>query len=246
MDPRRAPPWGGERTHAIEELLREKGQFVCRQGLGDRALFKKMGAISSRVYDAVVLAPVIDAVCGCEGFAARRREIFAKAKGRVLDVGVGSGHNLPWFSGNKVTEVVGVDTSEDLLRRARKRTEGLDFEVDLKVGDAHDLAEFQDESFDTVAVGFTLCSVRDPKACLLELRRVLKPGGFLLYAEHGEAPERDGSLRTWQRRVTPYWSALAGGCHLDRNPERLVRRAGFEVEEAKQEYVEGMKTRLGE
>jgi ubiquinone/menaquinone biosynthesis C-methylase UbiE len=155
-----------------------------------------------------------------------RERVVGAAEGRVLEVGVGSGLNLPLYR-PCTRSVVAVEPSPPLLRRARGRAEAAAMPVELVEGSAEALP-FADASVDTVVTTWTLCTIPDVAAALAEMRRVLRPGGALLFVEHGRAPEPN--VARWQDRLDPLWSRLAGGCHLNRPIDRLLREAGFHVD----------------
>jgi ubiquinone/menaquinone biosynthesis C-methylase UbiE len=157
------------------------------------------------------------------------------ARGVVLEVGIGPGLNLPLYS-QAVTKLYGIDPSAELLAVAKKRLPAIAFPVELiqrAVGDI----PLEDASIDTAVITWTLCSIDDPAAALREVRRVLKPDGSLIFIEHGAAPDR--GVRAWQRRLTPIWKRLAGGCHLDREIDALVEDAGFTIATLKSRYIPG-------
>ena len=164
-----------------------------------------------------------------------RERVTAAASGRVLEIGVGSGLNLPLYPA-LVANVVAIDPSAQLLIKARARAASARTGVILVQSDAEQLP-FADNCFDTVVVTWTLCSVSDVSAALAEMRRVLTTGGRLLFAEHGQSPERP--VRRWQTRLTPLWKRIAGGCHLDRPVRQLVEGAGFEILHVETGYIAG-------
>jgi ubiquinone/menaquinone biosynthesis C-methylase UbiE len=164
-----------------------------------------------------------------------RRGLVPGARGRVLEVGVGSGMNLPFYAAD-VREVVGVDPSQELLEMARRRAAGAGRPVTLTRASATSLP-LDDASFDTIVMTWTLCTIPDPLAALGEMRRVLRPGGALLFVEHGLSP--DPAVARWQHRLTPLWRRFTGGCHLDRKMDDLVRAAGFALPELRNEYAKG-------
>jgi len=166
-----------------------------------------------------------------------RQRTIETARGLVLEVGVGSGLNLPLY-GSAVTRVVGLDPSPELLRLASNRTADAVVPVSLLRGSAEHVP-FRDAVFDAIVITWTLCSIPNPIAALTEMRRVLRPGGRLIFVEHGLSPE----IRTarWQRRLTPYWKHFSGGCHLDRQMDDLIRSAGFEIDAVETGYLKGPK-----
>jgi len=166
-----------------------------------------------------------------------RQRTIEIARGLVLEVGVGSGVNLPLY-GPAVTRIVGLDPSPELLRLASKRAADVVIPVSLLRASAEDLP-LADAVFDTIVMTWTLCSIPNPMAALTEMRRVLRRGGRLIFVEHGLSPE----IRTarWQHRLTPYWKRISGGCHLDRKTDDLIRAAGFQIDAIEMAYIQGPK-----
>jgi ubiquinone/menaquinone biosynthesis C-methylase UbiE len=159
-------------------------------------------------------------------FVPYRMRAAGAVQGRVLEVGIGSGLNFRYY-GAAATRVVGIDPCKALLRRAARYGEGSAFPLTL-VKVTSERLPFEDASFDSVLVTWALCSIANPLGALREVRRVLRPDGRLLFAEHGLAPER--WVAAWQRGLTPFWRRLSGGCHLDRPMDELVRSAGFRLQ----------------
>ena len=152
-----------------------------------------------------------------------RQQTIASTRGLVLEIGVGSGVNLPLY-GPAVTRVVGLDPSSELLRLASKRAADVVIPVSLLRASAEHLP-LADAVFDTIIMTWTLCSIPNPMAALTEMRRVLGPGGRLIFVEHGLSPEI--RVARWQHRLTPCWRRIGGGCHLDREMDKLIRAAGI-------------------
>jgi ubiquinone/menaquinone biosynthesis C-methylase UbiE len=162
-----------------------------------------------------------------------RERAVGLARGRVLEIGVGSGLNLPFY-GREIEELVAIDPSRELLSMARKHTSWVHFPVKLMECGAESLP-LEDGSVDSVVMTWTLCSIVDPGQALTEIRRVLRPGGDLIFVEHGQAPE--ARVQRWQDRLTPAWRRIAGGCHLNRPVDRLIRDAGFSLVELETGYL---------
>lgn len=164
-----------------------------------------------------------------------RNWILPMAEGRVLEVGVGSGLNLPLY-GAPVTEIVGIEPHETLNRMAARRKAEARAPVTLVRGSAEELP-LEDASFDTAVMTWTLCSIPDGRKALDEIRRVLRPGGQLLYIEHGRAP--DPGVARWQDRLTPVWRRCAGGCRLNRPINRMIGEQGFTLMDTESGYLDG-------
>lgn len=164
--------------------------------------------------------------------------MVAAARGRVLEIGVGSGLNFPLY-GKDVELVYGIDPSPELLAIARRRALASPVPVELLLGSATAIP-LGDATVDTVVMTWTLCSIPDPLAALREMRRVLKPNGNLCFVEHGLSP--DPGIERWQHRITPTWRRIAGGCHLDRKIDEFIRSAGFDLTNLKVEYAQGPRT----
>jgi ubiquinone/menaquinone biosynthesis C-methylase UbiE len=188
-------------------------------------------------YERLILPPLLDLTMRNSRLASYRRETIGAAQGLVLEVGVGSGLNLPVY-GAAVDRVYGIDPSPELLDRASKRLVDASIPVALVRASAEQLP-FRNALFDTLVMTWTLCSIPNPSAALDEMRRVLKPGARLLFVEHGLSPE--APTARWQRRLTPYWKRIGGGCHLDRKTDDLIRAAGFRLDAVDTGYMKGPK-----
>ncbi len=185
-------------------------------------------------YDAVIVPRFIRCACGAPGIMAIRRQIVPLARGRVLELGCGGGINQAFYDPLRVTALVGVDPSEQGLVFAREAALRGSLKTELIKAEGESLP-FDDGTFDCVVCTFTLCSVHSPAASLAELRRVLKPGGLVLFAEHGLAP--NAKVQRWQRRIEPVWKRLAGGCHLTRPISAAFTDAGLAVERQGARYL---------
>lgn len=169
--------------------------------------------------------------------AARLRAAFVpQARGDVLEIGIGSGLNLPFYS-SEVRHIYGVDPSVELQRMARRRARCVPMKVEFLTQSAEDPLPLPSTSIDTIVLAWTLCSIPDPARALGQMKRVLKPSGRLLFAEHGLAP--DSGVAAWQDRLTPMWKRVAGGCHLNRKIDDLLMDAGFEMDSLMTLYIAG-------
>jgi SAM-dependent methyltransferase len=184
-----------------------------------------------------LLPRVIDVACGNAQITPYRVEALAGLSGRVLDVGFGSGTNLPHLPA-EVSEVVAVEPSETAWQLSAKRRAASGADVQRSGLDGQSLME-PDASVDHAVITFALCTIPDPVAALREVRRVLRPGGQLRFLEHGLAP--DAGVERWQRRLDGVQQKVFGGCHLSRDIPEIVRASGFTVDEVRGEYVPGPK-----
>jgi ubiquinone/menaquinone biosynthesis C-methylase UbiE len=186
-------------------------------------------------YGKHILPTLIELAMRNKGAQAERARFVPRASGEVLEIGVGSGLNIPIY-GSGVRKLYALDPSAELLRMARQRAERAAFPVEL-LQDPAEAIPLRDGSVDTVVTTWTLCSIPDAVAALREMRRVLRPEGRLIFIEHGRST--DPSVVRWQDRVTPLWRKISGGCHLNRPIDRLLAQGGFEVSEIERGYMAG-------
>jgi len=189
----------------------------------------------ANLYERLVLPMLIDFAMTRQEAARLRAVHIPHARGEVLEVGIGSGLNLPFYT-KQVTRLYGIDPSAELLAMARPKAATAPFAVELIHGEA-DRIPLADASVDTVVVTWVLCSIVNPRDALREMRRVLRPAGTLIFVEHGLSP--DAGVRKWQNRLTPLWRRFTGGCHLNRKMDDLVRDAGFTLTDLRTQYVPG-------
>lgn len=166
-----------------------------------------------------------------------RERVIPQAKGRVLEIGMGSGLNLPFYS-TEVEYLLGLEPSPRLVQMAGRRIKGRSFQVEFLRGSAEEIP-LEDGAMDTVVTTWTLCTIPDADKALREMRRVLKPDGVLLFVEHGLAP--DPGVRKWQHRLNPMWNRIGGGCNLNRKMDALIAHAGFRFAALETEYAKGPK-----
>lgn len=189
-------------------------------------------------YDKYILPSFLNCACGAKPILYQRGKVVPLAEGLVLEVGIGSGLNIPFYDANKVDKVIGLDPSPELNEMAEKvvsktaAENGLNVEIILGSAEA---MPFPDDHFDSVVITYTLCTIPDAESANLEIRRVLKPGGKLIFCEHGLAP--DAGVAKWQARIDPIWGKIAGGCHLNRDIPKLITSAGFTIETLEQMYL---------
>jgi ubiquinone/menaquinone biosynthesis C-methylase UbiE len=187
------------------------------------------------IYRTYVLPRLIDLAMRSQRLAPERARFVSLASGTVLEVGIGSGLNLPFYTAD-VNALVGLDPSRELWELGRGRVDRAPFPVEF-VQSSGETIPYPDATFDTVVSTWTLCSIPDVAGALREMRRVLKPDGRLIFVEHGRSPDR--RVVAWQDRLTPLWKRLGGGCHLNRPIDALIRDAGFRITTLEAGYGEG-------
>jgi ubiquinone/menaquinone biosynthesis C-methylase UbiE len=186
-------------------------------------------------YERRILPHLINFACGTDLITRQRQKLIPFARGLVLEIGFGSGLNLPFYDRTRVSKLLGVEPSEELREMARRKADLL---LPLEfIGLSAEAISLSDKSVDTVVSTYTLCTIPDVVSALQEIRRVLKPDGVLLFSEHGRAP--DPGVRRWQDRVNPLWRPLAGGCNLNRDVPGLLHAAGFKLDRLEQGYLPG-------
>ena len=188
-------------------------------------------------YSSYVLPRLINVVMNNEQTESNRAQWVPLATGRVLEVGIGSGLNLPFY-GPDIEALIGLDPSGELWRLGQHRIEAAPFPVE-RLGHSAERMPLEDDSFDTVVTTWTLCSIPDAGAALREMRRVLKPSGRLIFIEHGLAPET--GVQTWQNRLNPFWKRVAGGCNINRKIDALMSAAQFRITQLETGYLKGPK-----
>lgn len=185
-------------------------------------------------YEQHVLPHLLHLACGNRVVDRQRAAVVPEARGRVLEVGMGSGLNLPHYDPQRVDLVWGLEPSEGMRRKARRNVAEAPFEVRWLDLPGEEIP-LENDSVDTVVLTYTLCTIPDWQRALEQMRRVLRPGGRLLFCEHGTAP--DAAVRQWQGRINPLWCKVAGGCRLDRDIPGLLEHAGFAIQRMETGYL---------
>lgn len=185
-------------------------------------------------YDAHLMPRLVTYACGQGQVMKRRSQLVPLASGDVFELGCGGGLNQEFYQSSLVSSFSGIDPHGGLLEAARGRARARGWRHDIREG-IGEAIPYLERSFDTVVCTFTLCSVQDPGQVMSEMRRILRPGGRVLFLEHGRAPDAD--VARWQDRIEPVWKHIAGNCHLTRPIGAALRGAGFEVEPLGQGYL---------
>ncbi|MFK8021945.1 MAG: class I SAM-dependent methyltransferase [Pseudomonadales bacterium] len=186
------------------------------------------------LYDRYILPHVINAACGTKPILKQREKVVPHAEGQILEIGMGSGINIPYYNPEKVEKLWGLEPSEGMREKAKPRVEAAPFDLEW-LGLPGEEIPLDDNTIDTVVLTYTLCTIPDALKAVKQMRRVLKPGGKLLFSEHGKAP--DEAIYRWQKKLDPLWGKMAGGCHLSRDIPDLLTQGGFEVKDIDSMYV---------
>jgi len=190
------------------------------------------------LYDRYILPPLINLACSSKPNMKQREKLVPLAEGDVLEIGMGSGLNLPFYDTRKVQKLWGLEPSKGMRRLARKKLLGSELEVEMIDLPGEEIP-LDANSVDTVVVTYTLCTIPEPQRALRGVRRVLRPGGKLLFCEHGVAPDED--VRRWQDRLNPIWRRFSGGCDINQNIPALLESSGFRIVVDERMYIPGVK-----
>jgi ubiquinone/menaquinone biosynthesis C-methylase UbiE len=187
-------------------------------------------------YQNRILPGIVNHVCSCRPITRQRKKIIPLVSGRVLEIGMGTGLNLPFYDFKKIKSLKGLEPSSKMIAMAKTRAQRLGIGVRFIEESACQIP-LVSHDIDSVVVTYTLCTIPDILPALREIHRVLKPGGKLYFCEHGLAPDRD--VKSWQNRLTPLWKCLTGGCHLNRNIPVLIQTCGFCIQDMETMYLPG-------
>lgn len=190
------------------------------------------------VYGKYILPKVIDSVCCMKPIMHQRQKVVPLAKGRVLEIGMGSGLNLAFYDPSKVEFVWGLEPCSQMRAMAEKRAVNLPFDIKFIEQKCEEIP-LESNSADTILITYTLCTIPDVMKALEEVRNILKPDGELIFCEHGLAPDKH--IRFWQDKINPIWKRIGGGCHLNRPIPYLIEQAGFKIKSMETKYINGWK-----
>ncbi len=190
------------------------------------------------LYDKYILPKVTHWACSAGPVMKQRQKIVPHARGRVLEIGIGSGRNLALYDQEKVIHLWGLDPAREMWDLAADEIEKSGVQVEFLQASAESIP-LEANQVDSVVMTYTMCTIPDVSSALSEIKRVLKPSGQLYFCEHGLAP--DLSVRKWQDRLNPIWKKLGGGCHLNRDIPSLLRSNGIHLLDLKSMYIPGWK-----
>lgn len=186
------------------------------------------------LYSKYILPKIINCACSSKPINYQRDKIVPYAQGVVLDIGIGSGLNIPFYNKSNINHLYGLDPSSELIEIAKRVAKIHELEIEfLKCG--AESIPLADNSIDTIVITYTMCTIPDISLSNAEMFRVLKPNGKLLFCEHGIAP--DESVAKWQKIINPAWNKIAGGCNLNRDIPRLIKSSGLKISEIEEMYL---------
>ena len=186
------------------------------------------------LYGKYILPKLLNGCCSNPPMVYQRKKVVPLAEGDVLEVGIGSGLNLPFYDKAKINKLWGLDPSEELNKMAAEVAKEEKMEVDFIISGAEEIP-LPDNKVDTVILTYTMCTIPDVDLANEEIKRVLKPEGKLIFCEHGIAP--DENIYKWQKRINPIWKRIAGGCNLHRNIPEIIENSGFNIKEIETMYL---------
>lgn len=189
-------------------------------------------------YDKYVLPNAIDWACKQKSSMKQREKIIPLASGNVLEIGIGSGLNLPFYDKKNVTHLTAIDPSAAIWKKNKLDTNMLGFEFDFMEAFSENIPA-NNNSFDTVVITYALCTIQDTDKAFDEIKRVLKKDGKLLFCEHGKAPDK--KIVRWQNMLNPFWKKIGGGCNLNRDIPLMIERNGFKIIKLEKMYIPGWK-----
>lgn len=188
------------------------------------------------LYDRYILPLLLGTVMGAKPITYQRRKVVPRAEGRVLEIGFGAGHNLPFYDPAKVTHLWALEPSKELRARAAQRVAANTIPIEFLDLPGEEIP-LENSSVDNVLITYTMCTIPDVTRALAQMRRVLKPQGRMIFCEHGKAPDAD--VEKWQHRIEPMWKTISGGCHLARPIPSLITDSGFAIGDMETMYLPG-------
>ena len=186
------------------------------------------------LYEKYLLPKFLNCACGSKPISYQRKKVVPMAEGKVLEIGIGSGLNLPFYDKSKLDELWGLDPSEGLSEMAKQVADEEAMEVNFISAGAEEIP-LPDNHFDSVLMTYTMCTIPEVHRANKEIQRVLKGNGRLIFCEHGEAPDKN--IKKWQNRINPLWKKLAGGCNINRNIPSLIQESGFDIVDLEEMYL---------
>ena len=177
---------------------------------------------------------LISLACTSKPIRRQRAKVIPKADGTVLEIGFGSGHNLPFYNKNNVKKIIGLEPSVNMQKLSKRRLKDFNINFELLTERAEEIP-LESNSIDSVVCTYTLCSISKPELALSEIKRVLKKNGKFIFTEHAISP--DLKINTFQKKIEPIWKFLADGCHLTRDIRKMLIENGFNIDSSDDMYL---------
>ena len=194
------------------------------------------------LYDKYILPHLLNCSCNTKPFTVQRKKVIPLATGKVLEVGIGSGLNLPFYQKDSIKEIWGLDPSKELLLMAKKKAKAENMDVQFLNATAESI-QLDDNFFDTVVVTYTMCTISNLNQALSEIKRVMKTDGRLIFCEHGASPEP--GVFVWQNRLNKVWSKISGGCNINKDIPSIIESSGLVVSQLETMYLPKTPKMLG-
>ena len=188
------------------------------------------------LYEKYLLPKMLDCCCSTKPINYQRNKVVPHAKGKILEIGIGSGINIPFYKKSQIEKLYGLDPSEELNHMAHKVANQNSLDVEFLLSGAEEIP-LPSNSIDTILITYTLCTIPDLNSSMSEMKRVLKDDGNFLFCEHGIAP--DQNIIKWQNRINPVWGKLFGGCSINRDIPDIIKSSGFKLNKLNQMYLPG-------
>ena len=186
------------------------------------------------LYDKYLLPHLLNCTCNQKPFIYQRKKVVPFAKGNILEIGIGSGLNIPFYEAEDINKIWGIDPSEELIAMAKKQINDDTPDIEFIISKAEDI-DFDDAFFDTILMTYTMCTISNLSEAFREIRRVIKPSGTLIFCEHGIAP--DENVVKWQNRINTFWPKISGGCNINKEIPRIVESLGFSITNLENMYL---------
>ena len=186
------------------------------------------------LYDKYILPHLLNCTCNQNPFIHQRRKVVPLAKGNILEIGIGSGLNIPFYEEEGIDKIWGIDPSEELIAMAKNQVKDDTPEIELIISKAEDI-DFDDAFFDTILMTYTMCTISNLSGAFTQLKRVIKPTGKLIFCEHGMAPDK--SVVKWQNRINTFWPKISGGCNINKEIPSIIESSGFSILDLENMYL---------
>ena len=186
------------------------------------------------LYDKYLLPHLLNCTCNQKPFIHQRKKVVPLAKGNILEIGIGSGLNIPFYEAEGIDKIWGIDPSEELVAMAKNQVKDDTPEIEFIISKAEEI-DFDDAFFDTILMTYTMCTINNLSEAFTELKRVIKPTGKLIFCEHGMAPDKN--VIKWQNRINTFWPKISGGCNINKEIPSIIESSGFSILDLENMYL---------